>query len=675
MPTQKIDPKVIFASDAPAIDKPPVFSDKTKGWDVARANDGRPQIKEMNKVQQDTDLKILWLNENAVLPYDETIDYPDGAVTLKDGSFKQLSSGSWVEFLDDFADKDAVKRGIANRYDSSLTYNSGERVVLTNGDIVKSTIDGNTNDPNVDMTGWVYESQIIITNDYTTLAALSVKDGAIAFVKTSGISGEFVYKSASTATTNGGTIIASNQGGRWLRVYNGAVNVKWFFTGSVAFTDALKSAVTLGFNVYIPKGSYSLTSSVSLSAAQKVFGDGRESTVITVTDGFDAFDLAGEYSCVEDFTIRSETHRTSGISVKLSEATRGNSIKRLRMQNQYRGIHIQNESVITALEDIEILNTTPSTGIGILIEGGNDTFLHRVVMDADPNNQPLAGVQINRSQATWMTDCDIIHHGDNLSITPDGSSNGYITWCFFSNVACDLGSGDGIVVAPKNNAIVKGLFFNNCWTSSNKRGIHVNSDAGVVDGVFFTAHTGFNNRQQGAFVESGNNIVFDAGSRFAGNSQEIVGSYAGIEFKDNVRNFAVKTSRVGAVAGFTVTQSYGIKIGSNCDNYVILGNNVEGNTVAIVDNSFSTSITRNVESNQGYKTLARGVASIASGQTEVTINHGLASTPTKIIVSPYDTNLAGTSYWSGSATSTTCKINIDVAQAASASFCWEAVLY
>lgn len=49
---------------------------------------------------------------------------------------------------------DLAKRGVANRYDSSLTYNSGERVVLTNGDIVKSTIDGNVNDPNVDMTGW-----------------------------------------------------------------------------------------------------------------------------------------------------------------------------------------------------------------------------------------------------------------------------------------------------------------------------------------------------------------------------------------------------------------------------------------------------------------------------------------------------------------------------------------
>ena len=34
-------------------------------------------------------------------------------------------------------------------------YKENERAVLANGDIVKSTIDGNTNDPNVDMTGWV----------------------------------------------------------------------------------------------------------------------------------------------------------------------------------------------------------------------------------------------------------------------------------------------------------------------------------------------------------------------------------------------------------------------------------------------------------------------------------------------------------------------------------------
>lgn len=40
-------------------------------------------------------------------------------------------------------------------------YKLNERVVLTNGDIVKSTIDGNTNDPNVDMTGWDNRSRAI----------------------------------------------------------------------------------------------------------------------------------------------------------------------------------------------------------------------------------------------------------------------------------------------------------------------------------------------------------------------------------------------------------------------------------------------------------------------------------------------------------------------------------
>lgn len=37
-------------------------------------------------------------------------------------------------------------------------YPINKRIMLANGDIVKSTIDGNTNDPNVDMTGWVNTS-------------------------------------------------------------------------------------------------------------------------------------------------------------------------------------------------------------------------------------------------------------------------------------------------------------------------------------------------------------------------------------------------------------------------------------------------------------------------------------------------------------------------------------
>lgn len=283
MPTQKIDPKVIFASDAPAIDKPPVFSDKTKGWDVARANDGRPQIKEMNKVQQDTDLKILWLNENAVLPYDLSIDYPEGAVTLKDGSFKQLSSGSWVEFLDDFADKDAVKRGTANRYDSSLTYNSGERVALSNGDIVKSTIDGNTNNPNSNMTGWINaqdasfvvdasgKTQQEINNGLNSIAEMlairNPKSGNRVYIKSyhNGLNkggGVFVFDSSKSDINDEGLIISG-----WCRQFTGnIIETDWFGLDATGLTDCsqkLQAMINLSSpesNITVWNAAYNFTS-------------------------------------------------------------------------------------------------------------------------------------------------------------------------------------------------------------------------------------------------------------------------------------------------------------------------------------------------------------------------------------------------------------------------------
>ena len=292
MPTQRIDPKVIFASDAPAIDKPPAFSDKTKGWDVARANDGRPKIKQMNKVQQDTDLKILWLNENAVLPYDASIDYPDGSVTLKDGSFKQLSSGSWVEFLDDFADKDAVKRGIANRYDSSLTYNSGERVVITNGDIVKSTVDGNTNDPNSDMTGWVKTGNVITVDSIADMTAITNhQNGDVTIAKHYDKStgrlkggGIFIYDSSKAALNDGGTIFNG-----WVRQYEGVADV--FMFGAQGFTyenpdvddtQAIQKAIDTAKNVYIPDGMFKCN--LVLTNSFNIQGSGKGTFLLPYTD-------------------------------------------------------------------------------------------------------------------------------------------------------------------------------------------------------------------------------------------------------------------------------------------------------------------------------------------------------------------------------------------------------
>lgn len=230
MAVNKIDPKVIFASEAPAQDTPAVFTNRTVGWGETRKNGGRPTIKQMNAEQQSTDLKILWLNENAVTPYDPTIDYPTNAVTIKDGLFKIFNGSVWEVFLDKTdiglgnvdntsdlnkpvstatqavldlkADKSYVDNSLphnnlidrnsvgaheavailnangetqqqindhggATWYAKSGGYGLNDRVILSNGDIVRSADANNTVDPNSDMTGWEYaDNQITYASKY-----------------------------------------------------------------------------------------------------------------------------------------------------------------------------------------------------------------------------------------------------------------------------------------------------------------------------------------------------------------------------------------------------------------------------------------------------------------------------------------------------------------------------
>lgn len=98
MPIPKIDPKKIFASQAPSQDVPAEFNNYERGWDESRKNNGKPTIKQFNKLQQLTDEKILWMHQNgAALPFDEAIEYADGAVVVKDGELQQLKEGVWVD--------------------------------------------------------------------------------------------------------------------------------------------------------------------------------------------------------------------------------------------------------------------------------------------------------------------------------------------------------------------------------------------------------------------------------------------------------------------------------------------------------------------------------------------------------------------------------------------------
>jgi hypothetical protein len=495
---------------------------------------------------------------------------------------------------------------------------------------------------------------------------------------------------ANLAASSGSSLVGYTQGGSGavattvqakLRQTVSVMDFGATGNGTTDDTIAIKAALATGNTVYLPKGTYLISSGLTIATSgQNIYGDGpTQSNILVSGSVYDAITISSNYGGVDGVKIYSATARASGAFVNFSSDTRGNFVRNFVLQNGYIGIVITANAVITYLQNGEILDATSSTGTGIIINGGNDTFISNVVMDSS-GSEPDCGLRINSSQAVWVSDSDIIHSGTPLKISPNGSLGQFVTWCFFSQFALDTSNGNGIEIFPSNSATVKGLFFDNCWSSTNNRGAYVASTSGgIVDTVHFTDCTFYNNQLQGALVDTSggsvSNVEFN-NCRVAGNSQAVSGVSAGIDIANNVVGFAIRGCRSGAHAGFGVSQSYGFLIGTSCNQYVVTSNDVAGNaTLGAIDNSRLTSTVRAVSNNIGYNTTAQGVATILSGTNNIVITHGLNGTPTIVLATPANTNLSGLSFWTGTYTSTTLKINCSANVAADALIAWNATIY
>jgi hypothetical protein len=104
-----------------------------------------------------------------------------------------------------------------------------------------------------------------------------------------GAGGVFQYNSGSSASDNGGTIIAPTSGsGRWLRVYSSDINVRWFGAKGDASQDDspyIQAAISAGSKVFIPSGTYRCDSAVALASNTVIYGQGAATILKAATNG------------------------------------------------------------------------------------------------------------------------------------------------------------------------------------------------------------------------------------------------------------------------------------------------------------------------------------------------------------------------------------------------------
>jgi|GEM_PF-6015658 len=185
-------------------------------------------------------------------------------------------------------------------------------------------------------------------------------------------------------------------------------------------------------------------------------------------------------------------------------------------------------------------------------------------------------------------------------------------------------------------------------------------DATVIGGCAYL------NQQHGLRIGTAVNRIRVIGFHAQDNDEANVDYYDGIILDGDANDCEI----LGCTVYNTRTQRFGIRIaGATGDNNRIIDCNVtSGGTVANLQDSGTSTIKRN---NKGYVTENSGTATITAGQTSVDVTHGLATTPTRVILTP-TTDTAGRRYWVSAKGATTFTITIDSTHTADLSWDWHA---
>lgn len=390
-------------------------------------------------------------------------------------------------------------------------------------------------------------------------------------------------------------------------------------------TTAVSNAATAlgtagGGRVWLGVGSLLVSSAMALPANTGLVGAGKGATVIsTNSTTADIVQIANTNCEVRSLTLDTSVAKSAGSHISITSGGGYANVEDVYINKAFRGISCA--ATIVHVTRVDIRETVATTGMGVLITGGNDHFLTRVVMDTT-GTEPAAGLKITASGGTWLKDCDIIHSRYGLLVAPGAGQE--VDWIFADNSAFDTNQVNGISLdtTAGATAIIKGGQFTACWTSSNGvQGLITQGAAlSTLGGIYLLGHRAFSNGHEGMNISYGTDIHI-VSPFVGGNSTSSVGTYNGIGIGQNVTGWHIHGGRVGSQAALGDTHQYNIWTDTTTNHFSILGVDVRGGVLGtILINTTGTD--RIVSKNLGYNPIALTSISVTASPFTYTNNTG-----------------------------------------------------
>lgn len=412
--------------------------------------------------------------------------------------------------------------------------------------------------------------------------------------------------------------------------YGSVESDKIVVDGSIATVDptdfdvvesAIDALPVAGGTLYLTEGTYTWTGSASLDKeGLTVVGAGQAPTHLQRSGGGDVFTVDSDFVDIKN--IRFTGDRSAGPHSALVVNSSNFTAENLRLFDWDKGIRI------TAGFEHSLTNVRGRNCVTSFVEadGANDLDMSMCFYDTnqDGTPEPDAGLDIIDMDAVQTEDCDFIHAGTGIRISPTMGNDS--KWHKFEGgYLADSGDGSGVHIT--GSGTVRGVRFEGVWLATQQRGVLIDG-TNTVESVIFSDCDIHNNENEGARVTNSNatDIRFD-GCTFAGNDQANPG--ANDIYVDNVTDSLIQDNKFGDLFGWTSTPNANVFADTNASDVKIIGNDLGANTSgsAIVDNSGSAIIEDNIGWVTDNRVLSNTFAIDSTGLKSVTIAHGLDGTP------------------------------------------------
>lgn len=437
-------------------------------------------------------------------------------------------------------------------------------------------------------------------------------------------------------------------------------------TASIQLGINTVSALFVGGTLFFPSGNYKVSGTLQIAASVNLKGAGRMVTFINTNSQTLPIVNVTVKGLLEisDLTFSSSVVRTAGYFLDMNDPV----ILRVTVRNVWFVgflLALRWNGVSTLdVEDCLFTDGIAATSTGIRIDNGIDVSIRSCLWSAGA--QMGNGILITACGDVTLDDLNLIKCGTCLALAPANGqtiASVYASNCFFDS------SNNGVVVTGAGSGNVVRTRFVSCWFGGqSQRGFMLNSGGGQTQGVELIACEFYACAISGLDMFTGNasrDIVVQS-CVFAGNGTAInIGALAAYG--------QILGCRIGPTGAFGAN-NIGIAINGQLDHYNVCNNYVTGNTTSQMSIVGPLAATVTMANNEGFTTLAKGTATVATGTTAIVVNHGLSLTPAAydVQVTPTKSLGAASKFWVDTVTATQFTIHTDVNPAANVDFAWAA---